>query len=167
MIELMNEVDLIEGLKARFEIALKDIYHPTDPSRSRGKSFKEPQIVEGYLPPKRSGEKEEDFPLVIVRPHKWRTEESGGIVTDLLDVKILVGSYGIDPDDFKYTLVIWRRILNDLRKKPWLNDACKMRRTIQAEMPDEQARDIYYLWAVTTWELPTPQEVERDDGYEQ
>ena len=162
----MTEVELIEGLRKRLEVTLKDIYHPTDPSRGREQTFKAPQIVEGYLPPKRSGANEDDFPLVIVRPHKWRSEDAGGIITDLLDIKILVGSYGEEPDDFKYTLIIWRRILNDLRKKPWLNDAYKMRRTIQAEMPDEQARDIYYLSAVTTWELPTPQEVELDDGYE-
>tara|TARA_Y100001001_G_scaffold59284_1_gene56101 strand:- start:11998 stop:12495 length:498 start_codon:yes stop_codon:yes gene_type:complete len=162
----MTEVELIDLLKSRLQVTLKDIYHPTDPSRGREQTFKAPQIVEGYLPPKRSGETEEDFPLVIVRPHKWRTEDSGGIVTDMLDVKILVGSYGSDSGDFKYTLNIWRRILNDLRQKPWLNDVYRMRRTIEAEMPDEQARDIYYLEAITTWELPTPQEVEKDDGYE-
>jgi hypothetical protein len=162
----VTEVELIESLRSRLEVTLKDIYHPTDPSRGREQTFKAPQIVEGYLPPKRSGDNEEDFPLVIVRPHKWRTEESGGIITDLLDVKILVGSYGSEPEDFKYTLIIWRRILNDLRNKPCLNDIFRMRRIIEAEMPDEQARDIYYLSAITTWELPTPQEVEKDDGYE-
>lgn len=162
----MVEVELIESLKARLAVTLNDLAHPTDPSRGREQVFKPPQIVEGYLPPKRAGGEEEDFPLVILRPHKWKTEETDGITTDLLDVKILVGSYGADPDDFKYTLVVWRRILNDLRQEPCLNDTYRMRKAIQAEMPDEQARDIYVLEALTTWELPTPQEVEKDDGFD-
>lgn len=162
----MAEVELLEALKRRIEQAVKDIYHPTDHSRGREQSYKAPQVVEGYLPPKRAGETEEDFPLVIVRPSKWSTEEMQGSVQDLLGIKILVGSYGSDPGDFKYALNIWRRILNDLREEPCLNSKYRMRNSVPAEMPDEQARDIYYLEAMTTWELPTPQEVEKDDGFE-
>ena len=47
-----------------------------------------------------------------------------------------------------------------------LNDKYRMRKSIKAVMPDEQARDVYYLVATTTWEIPTPQEYEKDDGYE-
>lgn len=162
----MTENLLLDALRERLSDALKDIYHPTDDSRGRDPEvYRAPIIVDGYLPPKRSKDRE-DFPFVIVRPSEWDSVEmEGGYVFDILTVKLLIGSYGAGSDDYKYAVNIFRRIINDLRSKPCLNDTWKMAKKIKAKMPDEQAEPIWFIEALISFELPTPQENEQDDGY--
>lgn len=160
----MTEVQLCKALRERFREVLKDIYHPTDPSRDRAQEFKAPDIENGWLPPKRSSE-EHDFPYVIVRPSEGDTEVEQGHVQDVMTVKLIIGSYGEEPDDHEYTLVILRRVMNDLRQKPLVGGVFKCRPEIKWKLSDEQATTVFILEAMIKFEMPTPQDVLEDDGY--
>lgn len=166
----MTEVELCRAIRERLKVSLKDIYHPTDPGRDREQEFKAPEIINGFLPPKRDQLHEPEFPFVIVRPSEWETEVDSGNIQDTLKVKLLVGSYGKDYEDHEYALVIMRRMLTDLRMKPMLKNAAgedtwKMRPQIKGKLPDEQATTVFFIELVTEWELPTPQDHLEDDGY--
>lgn len=160
----MTEVGLCKALRERFTEVLKDIYHPTDPSRGRTQEFKAPDIENGWLPPKRSSD-EHDFPYVIVRPSEGDTEIDQGFVQDVMTAKLIIGSYGEEPDDHEYTLVILRRIINDLRKNPLVGGIFKCRPEIKWKLSDEQATTVFILEAMIKFEIPTPQDNLEDDGY--
>ena len=161
----MTEIQLCKAIREKLAVILKDIYHPTDDSRGRDQEFKAPEIVNGYLPPKRS-DNIPDFPCVIVRPSEGDTEmDDGSRPQDITKVKLLIGSYSRDDDGYEYALVIFRRITTALRKELLLDEKFRMRPKIKWQMPDEQARVVWYIEATTEWEVPTVQEVLEDDGY--
>lgn len=161
----MNDIQLCNQIRKKLEVALKDIYHPTDSSRGREEEYKAPEIMNGYLPPKNSDEIP-DFPCVIVRPSEGDTEMlEGSIPSDFCTVKMLIGSYGRENSDFEYCLVIKSRIVNYFRANPSLNGGFKMKPVIKWKMPDEQGTPIWYVQLITMWEMPTVQEILEGDGY--
>ncbi len=161
----MTEIQLCAAIREQLAEALKDIQHPTDDSRGREQLWKAPEIFNGYLPPKRSDETP-DFPCVIVRPSEGRTETGqGNIPQDLVSVKFLIGSYGKDESDYEYCLVILRRIINHFRAFPTLKNLFRMQPEVKWKMPDEQAQSVWFVEAMTTWEIPTPLENHKEDGY--
>lgn len=161
----MTEIELCKQYRARLSEVLKDIYHPTDPSRGREQQFKAPEIINGFMPPKRS-DNTPDFPMVIVRPSEGDTEvQDGAQLQDIVTIKLLIGSYGESDDDYEYCLVILRNIINDLRSRPTLNNMFKARPEIKWKLSDEQATTVFILEAMIRFEIPTPQQVLEDDGY--
>lgn len=166
----MTENELLAAWRKRLkDEVLKDFYHPTDTSRGREQEFKAPYVVDGWLPPKRSGN-EQDVPYVIVRPSEGDTEEEDGRIQDLFTSKLLIGSYGEGQHDHQYAMNIFTRIREDLRRRPTLKNAAgvnawKCRPKIKWKMPDEQAITVFFIEALVVWEMPTPQEVLEDDGY--
>ena len=75
---------LTKALRELCEQAVKDFRLPT----KDGKTLRAPQIVNGFLPPKRSSELD-DFPFVLVRPEQSTTDRQ----YEEVRVNIIVGCY--------------------------------------------------------------------------
>lgn len=118
------------------------------------KATKSPQVVAGWLPPKRSSDIP-DFPYVIVRASDGKDTEEIATVT----VKILVGTYAEDPNGFRDVLNIMERIRIAFGEQRVLEKKYRMEYPFSWRLFDDQP---YPEWAgeiTTTWVVPLPQEI--------
>ena len=91
-------------LIAKVEDAVKDLLLPVQKGEARP-----PKVIEGYLPPKRSGVAD-DFPCVIIRPENGEADREGAKVSALL----IVGCWSEEFDGYKHCVNVMERIKNAL-----------------------------------------------------
>lgn len=115
-----------------------------------------PRIVNGYLPPKRSG-MNDDFPFVIVRPESGKIESDETNIT----VSIVIGCYTNETslDGHEHCLNVASRICNALTMLPnqTLDKRFILGFPISWVIPDEQGLTYWQLDMKTQWTTKTPE----------
>ena len=124
---------LTKALRELCKQAVKDFRLPT----KDGKTLRAPRIVNGFLPPKRSGNGElDDFPFVLVRPEAGTGERE----SEEVRVNIIVGCYSEEYDGFEYGVNVIERIKEKICTLPdeTLEQRYQMRYPIKWNMVPEQ-----------------------------
>ena len=116
--------ELCEQAVAEFRLPTKD-----------GKTLRAPQIVNGFLPPKRSTDID-DFPFVLVRPEAGTTERGA----EEIRVNIIVGCYSEEYDGYEYGVNVMERIKEKICTLPdeTLAQRYQMRYPLKWNMVPEQ-----------------------------
>lgn len=96
--------EFTDALLAKIADAVKDMRLPVKNGEPRP-----PKVIDGYLPPKRSGA-DDDFPLVIVRPEKGEIEENAANISAVL----IVGCWSEEFDGYKHCVNVMERIKSAL-----------------------------------------------------
>lgn len=120
-----------------------------------------PQIINGYLPPKRSGWND-DFPFVIVRPESGRVEMGETDIT----VSIIVGCYTEEMDGHEHCMNVASRIRNALTMLPnqTLDRRFMLRFPLSWKLHAEQPYPLWQIDMETRWVTKTPEiRSERED----
>lgn len=145
----MLETNLVKAICSFLEDSLNDLSLETE-----GGGFKPPQIVNGYLPPKRKNE-EDDFPFVIVRPENG-TSELGS--TDCT-VSLIVGCYSEGMDGYEYCLSVMQHIRQALMSMEMLTleKRYQLAFPIKWKNTDQQPYPFWQLEMTTEWTFNTPQ----------
>ena len=124
---------LTKALRELCAQAVKDFVLPT----KEGQNPRAPRIVNGFLPPKRSGNGElDDFPFVLVRPEAGTGERE----SEEIRVNIIVGCYSEEFDGFEYGINVIERIKEKICTLPaeTLDNRYQMRYPIKWNMVPEQ-----------------------------
>ena len=101
----MVENELTRAIRELVAKAVKNFALPTKPERGFAEGeLRAPQIVNGYLPPKRQGSKD-DFPFVLVRADEGSTDQDSTEVR----VSIIVGTYSEEYDGHEYCMNVMSR----------------------------------------------------------
>lgn len=145
----MIEQELVRALQAFLAEALKDFGMPTKDGKLRP-----PKIIDGYLPPKRSGT-DEDFPFVVVRPDSGTTDQNAVNV----EVTLIVGAYTEETNGYLYCLNAMTRIRNALLS---LRNGCLADRFLLVgefswKNLEEQPWPQWNLFITTNWMTNAPQ----------
>jgi hypothetical protein len=140
--------ELTKALQELCREAVKNFQLPT-----KGKELKAPQIVNGFLPPKKKDDKD-DFPFVIVRPEECVSERG----SEEIKVIIIVGCYSEEYDGFEYGLNVVTRIKEKLMTLPaeTLNRKYQLTYPIKWNMIPEQPFPQWQLEIETNWVTNTP-----------
>ena len=110
----MVENKLTRAIRELVAAAVKNFALPTKPERGFAEGeLRAPQVVNGYLPPKRTGQKD-DFPFVLVRADEGATDQDSTEVK----VSIIVGTYSEEYDGHEYCLNVMARIRTALCSLP-------------------------------------------------
>ena len=145
----MVENHLLDALRAYLEKELSAFRLPAQSGEHRP-----PQIVDGFLPPKRSNWND-DFPFVIVRPRTGQVEMGETDIT----VSIIIGCYTEEMDGHRHCLNVASRIRNALTTLP---NQTLDRRFILAfpfkwTCHDEQPYPLWQVDMETRWTTNTPE----------
>lgn len=111
-----------------------------------------PQIVNGFLPPKRT-DGEPEFPFIIVRP------ASGVVPNDgygRAKLRLIVGTFSEEYDGHEYAMQVFERSLRGLMERPTLERRYTLEYPLAWELFDEQPYPFWQLVATTEWGVPTP-----------
>jgi hypothetical protein len=140
---------LTKALRELCEQAVKDFRLPT----KDGKTLRAPQIVNGFLPPKRSTDLD-DFPFVLVRPEQCTTERE----SEEVRVNIIVGCYSQEYDGFEYGVNVVERIKEKICTLPaeTLAKRYQMRYPIKWTMVPEQPWPQWQIDMETIWIFNSP-----------
>lgn len=140
---------LTKALRELCKQAVKDFRLPT----KDGKTLRAPQIVNGFLPPKRSSELD-DFPFVLVRPEQSTTERQ----SEEVRVNIIVGCYSEEYDGFEYGVNVIERIKEKICTLPaeTLEQRYQMRYPIKWNMVPEQPWPQWQIDMETIWIFNSP-----------
>lgn len=140
---------LTKALRELCEQAVKDFRLPT----KDGKTLRAPQIVNGFLPPKRSTDID-DFPFVLVRPEQCTTDRE----SEEVRVNIIVGCYSEEYDGFEYGLNVVERIKEKICTLPaeTLAQRYQMRYPIKWTMVPEQPWPQWQIDMETIWIFNSP-----------
>lgn len=140
---------LTKALRELCEQAVKDFCLPT----KDGKTLRAPQIVNGFLPPKRSSELD-DFPFVLVRPEQSTTDRQ----SEEVRVNIIVGCYSEEYDGFEYGVNVIERIKEKICTLPaeTLEQRYQMRYPIKWNMVPEQPWPQWQIDMETIWIFNSP-----------
>lgn len=127
--------DFTDALIAKIADAVKDMRLPVKNGEPRP-----PKVIDGYLPPKRSGA-DDDFPLVIVRPEKGEVEERAANISAV----IIIGCWSEEFDGYKHCVNVMERIKSALAtmENGTLADKYILQYPIKWELASEQP---YPLW---------------------
>ena len=120
-----------------------------------GKTLRAPRIVNGFLPPKRSGNGElDDFPFVLVRPDAG----TGDRESEEVRVNIIVGCYSEEYDGFEYGVNVIERIKEKICTLPaeTLEKRYQMRYPIKWNMVPEQPWPQWQIDMETIWIFNSP-----------
>lgn len=152
----MVENELTRAIRAFLSEVLKDYAFPTKSGPTRA-----PQVINGYLPPKRTGS-EDDFPFVLVRADEGTSDQESTEVK----VAIIIGTYSTDYDGHEYCLNVLARLRSALTSLPGLLLAGRYQLrlplmwTTYADQPYPQWQlDIQTSWLIRT---PVPVSPEED-----
>ena len=147
----MNENDLAKELRIYLEKVVSDYRLPVKNGEPRS-----PNVLNGYLPPKRSGQND-DYPFVLVRPDSGQSEEEQTEVT----VSIIIGCYTEEFDGHEYCLNIMQRIRTALTSLPngILADKYVLDFPFRWENYPEQPYPQWLLEIETKWVFNTPQPI--------
>lgn len=140
---------LTKALRELCEQAVKDFRLPT----KDGKTLRAPQIVNGFLPPKRSTDID-DFPFVLVRPEQCTTDRE----SEEVRVNIIVGCYSEEYDGFEYGVNVVERIKEKICTLPaeTLAERYQMRYPIKWTMVPEQPWPQWQIDMETIWIFNSP-----------
>lgn len=140
---------LTKALRELCEQAVKDFRLPT----KDGKTLRAPQIVNGFLPPKRSTDID-DFPFVLVRPEQCTTDRE----SEEVRVNIIVGCYSEEYDGFEYGVNVVERIKEKICTLPaeTLAQRYQMRYPIKWTMVPEQPWPQWQIDMETIWIFNSP-----------
>ena len=140
---------LTKALRELCEKAVKDFRLPT----KDGKTLRAPQIVNGFLPPKRSTDLD-DFPFVLVRPEQCTTDRE----SEEVRVNIIVGCYSEEYDGFEYGVNVVERIKEKICTLPaeTLDQRYQMRYPIKWNMVPEQPWPQWQIDMETIWIFNSP-----------
>lgn len=140
---------LTKALRELCELAVKDFRLPT----KDGKTLRAPQIVNGFLPPKRSTDLD-DFPFVLVRPEQCTTDRE----SEEVRVNIIVGCYSEEYDGFEYGVNVVERIKEKICTLPaeTLAKRYQMRYPIKWTMVPEQPWPQWQIDMETIWIFNSP-----------
>jgi len=154
----MIENNLIKALREFIKEAVKDFRLPVEnPEPIEDGDIRAPQIINGYLPPKRS-EAKDDFPFVMVRPEKGSIGE-----VRKMTISIVVGCYTEEYDGYELCLSVMTRIANALNTMP--NNILASKYVLSSdsdidwELPDNQPYPQWELYMTTHWEFNSPQAI--------
>ncbi len=145
----MIETNLAIALGVFIEDALKELRLKTKKGELRA-----PQIVDGYLPPKRTLE-DDDFPFVIVRAEEGTSFMGQTSVT----VSLIVGCYTTETDGYAHCMEIMQRIRAALCQMPeqTLDERFQLEFPIVWRNFPEQPYPQWQLEMTTKWTFNTPQ----------
>lgn len=135
--------ELCEQAVAEFRLPTKD-----------GKTLRAPRIVNGFLPPKRSGGDLDDFPFVLVRPEAGTTERG----SEEIRVNIIVGCYSEEYDGYEYGVNVMERIKEKICTLPaeTLAQRYQMRYPVKWNMVPEQPWPQWQIDMETIWVFNSP-----------
>lgn len=136
--------ELCKQAVAEFRLPTKD-----------GKTLRAPRIVNGFLPPKRSGNGElDDFPFVLVRPEAGTSERG----SEEIHVNIIVGCYSEEYDGYEYGVNVMERIKEKIYTLPaeTLAERYQMRYPLKWNMVPEQPWPQWQLDMETIWVFNSP-----------
>lgn len=140
---------LTKALRELCAQAVKDFRLPT----KDGQTLRAPQIVNGFLPPKRSTDLD-DFPFVLVRPEQCTTDRE----SEEVRVNIIVGCYSEEYDGFEYGVNVMERIKEKICTLPaeTLEQRYQMRYPIKWNMVPEQPWPQWQIDMETIWIFNSP-----------
>ena len=142
---------LTKALRELCKQAVKDFLLQT----KDGETLRAPRIVNGFLPPKRSGNGElDDFPFVLVRPEAGTTDRE----SEEVRVNIIVGCYSEEYDGFEYGVNVIERIKEKICTLPaeTLEQRYQMRYPIKWNMVPEQPWPQWQIDMETIWVFNSP-----------
>lgn len=152
----MIENNLTKALREFIAEAVKDFRLPVEnPEPIEDGDIRAPQIINGYLPPKRS-EAKDDFPFVLVRAEKGTIGE-----VRKTTISIVVGCYTEKYDGHELCLSVMTRIGNALKSMPndILANKYVLSSDIEWEVPENQPYPQWELYMTTHWEFNSPQAI--------
>lgn len=151
----MSPVLLLGELRNFIEGVVKEY------SLETGKGIKkEPQVLEGYLPPKQSTETP-DIPYVIVRLVEGVDDQHSGQVV----VKILVGTHSEDIDGWKDAVNIMMRIRERLFETRTLARKYRVEHPLKWKLFENQPYPEWIGEILTIWTIARPIEVFEEGGH--
>ena len=159
----MVENELTRAIRELVAEAVKNFALPTKPERGFAEGeLRAPQVVNGYLPPKRTGQKD-DFPFVLVRADEGATEQDSTEVR----VSIIVGTYSEEYDGHEYCLNVMSRIRTALCSLPGmvLANRYRLKHPIKWSTYAEQPYPYRQLDMQTTWDIRTPQPIHKEEDF--
>lgn len=116
-------------------------------------TLRAPQIINGYLPPKRSSA-DDDFPFVVIRP------DSGTANQDSVSVEltIIIGCYSEKTDGYMNCLNVMTRIRNALLSLEGgiLGGRYVLNGDVSWKNTDEQPWPQWNLFVTTNWLMRSP-----------
>lgn len=122
---------------------------------------KAPQVIAGYLPPKKSDSSSDpDFPFVIVRLIEGTdTQDDAKVV-----IKIIAGTFSEDAQSgWRDPVNILQRIRTELLKRRVVGGKFRLEFPLKIEMPEEQPFPEWVGFMTTTWTIAQPvEEVQYD-----
>lgn len=140
-------VGLCDALRIRIEEATKLLS-----LESKNKTFRAPEIVNGFVPPKRS-DAEAKQPFVVVCPAEGRIEDEG---FHRVKVSIIVGIRSEEFDAHEWLLTVSHRIIQNLRERPTLANRYVLEYPLTWDQMFEQPYPYWQLMMLTEWTIPTP-----------
>ena len=159
----MVENKLTRAIRELVAAAVKNFALPTKPERGFAEGeLRAPQVVNGYLPPKRTGQKD-DFPFVLVRADEGATDQDSTEVK----VSIIVGTYSEEYDGHEYCLNVMARIRTALCSLPGmvLANRYRLQHPIKWSTYAEQPYPYWQLDMQTTWYIRTPQPIDKEEDF--
>jgi len=144
-----------DALIKKIADAVKDMRLPVQKGEARA-----PKVVDGYLPPKRSGA-DDDFPCVIVRPDSGETAERASTISAV----VIIGCWSEEFDGYKHCVNVMERIKSALAtvKYGTIADRFVLRYPIKWELAKEQPYPFWQLEMELTFGYRAPQVEEEPD----
>lgn len=159
----MVENELTRAIRELVAEAVKNFSLPTKPERGSAEGdLRAPQVVNGYLPPKRTGQRD-DFPFVLVRADEGATDQDSTEVR----VSIIVGTYSEEYDGHEYCLNVMSRIRTALCSLPGMTLAnrYRLKHPIKWSTYAEQPYPYWQLDMQTTWYIRTSQPIDKEEDF--
>ncbi|MDP5277145.1 hypothetical protein [Chengkuizengella axinellae] len=114
------------------------------------KTLKTPQIVDGFLPPKKGNQPEAEFPYIIVRLVEGEDEKEESTTT----IKMLFGTYSEDVQGFHDVLNLMEKVRQALLKKRTIDNKFRMELPYKWEVPEEQPHPEWFGMSISKWIIP-------------
>lgn len=143
---MSTPISLIDAVRDFCEEVTKQYFLETNKNHN-----KEPQVVTGYLPTKKSTDKP-DFPYVIVRFMEGNDSQDSTV-----NLKIIVGTYDEEDDSngWRDVLNILQRIRTELFKRQALANKYRVELPFKYLLPEDQPYPEWIGWIETKWIIPS------------
>lgn len=140
---------LIDALRERLRVCLQDLLLPTD---VEGEAHRAPDIVDGFLPPKRSkGQKRGDFPFVIVRAMGGNDAAQDDSV---VQVRMVIGVWNESEDGYRDWMAVKERIRIDLLGQQVLDGRFRLQYPFKWDLPEDQPVPQWLGTLDVGWTVP-------------
>jgi hypothetical protein len=126
---------------------------------TKNKTYRAPQVVKGYLPPKNPKEQQEDFPYVIARYLSDESQNDGSMA----QVKLLCGIYSEDDQQGWHDLLnVMDAIKTHLLSKRFFGGCFEIELPLKRVIPEEQGAPEWVGWLTLNIAIPNILEVTED-----